>query len=1671
MMTKYYDIIKVKQAAPISDFSVSNFFPLIGENITLTNESTDDDSFIWQLNNGFDITQNNVDDIVSFPLNIPDTKSQSLSVTNTIKTVTTTKSIYPLPNPDVAYYEFTINKTVAREDESVTISLINKYNFVDTHSISISIVDHETNTIISTVEPTGLTYIFSLSNVGIYDIEIQSTTNGYTVFYKKGMILTITKKLAPINEAIIFNLKPTSEYLIGYAVIDGSNNTSGITSGSTIIIQRDENFSEDSIYRIRMQNLHGTTNNPIIITIDRSTPLNFGFESFWGIYMGRCDHIIIDGRGYQNINYGFNFHQNLLSETGTICFQGGDKSTDIEIHNIECYDCSFAGIMFKTDPDPNNSTTWRQTDDNPSGFTCYNLKIHNNYFHHTGGEGNYLGYFNASVLTHVDTSGVSHSYRAHKLINTKVYKNNYYRCGWDSLQLNNGYDCEVAYNIIVDSAWLGETNQNTGMSLSLDGSLHDNIINGSNGLAIQILIFSGTTIYNNEFYNLPNGVSTIMLMGGEGTVPEINVNNTLSNDIPIEIYNNNLITVGNGYIVTAQNVVQYKGLRLRNNVIKYLSSHLFGGQDQNTLDLWTVNSSNNTNLIESDYPLYKIGSISDGNFNIYPDSILSTGGLLIGDLYDIRGYKNWISDNKFIGSHSGIIKLPLTILEMLTLTLNNNLAQTKVREIPVSYTSKGYPTHYMISEDSNFSGTTWIEISPNITFILTETDGYKNVYFKLKNSVIESNVVSSTIYYSEALRYLISLNPSGVYNSPSPWNNFVGDPAPVGTHLDNLIDQYSTQSNLSLIVTSSFDYGTRNASTSEIYPYLAKSVAWNWAVAKSNSTNGIGTIVLSGCTTNKVYDISLYSNKLYVGGENIYSVNSVEVVYNNSAAYINSICVFNNVTPINGIIAISVKPNVLLTHDGELGLLDIKEHNSNPVLNSILINNGDLETYSNIVNVYVDQEVFPTEYMISENSNFIDSTWLTYVGDDISYTFNNNTIEEKTIYLKLRNSAGVSTTKSDTISYLGMRLTLNSISINYDATITPNANVLVSVNYSGGVPTKYKISETNNMSGATWTTWTSNLINYTFTSVGTKTIYMSISDDIYDTPSVSDSIDYLVLTLDSILLNSGSSSTQYPDIIVTINYSGGLPTHYKLSENSNLSLVNWVSWSGNTVPFTLTSGYTSKTVYCQIKDEYRSSNVIDSSINYVYELMNLTSVSINNGDSNAFSTNVNIDVTYDGIPTEYIISENSGFTDTNWSPYITGSTIPFILSSGYTLKTIYVKLRTVTTFESDIMSDNIMYTQLKTIVSLAGLVTGVTYSQTTDGQIVNVIYYDKNESLSNFTLKDNSGSGSGLFIVKPSEFPSVTGFTIQTLTNVARNPTLTGDTGPYIDSFINKFYYTTNVNISGNRGLLRFGNVDEGEYTVRILESSNVAYNINTRYQMFIRCNDNTIVTPNFVSVNNTTGFTEIKGVDVSADGFLDIYFYNTGSPVLPGVSLIEFYKETLDQTTKTYIIDLGSSSIAKNSVLPYNNFAITDSTIVPLNTTLSNIVSMANQISNISLIVNSDNWYIRGGDNSSSNSTYLGTAMVDAFTIAYPSGGTLQLSGCSDTKTYTVKILQALTTGGYIVNTTVNGVLQSQNITANVTPLIWNNVTSSGGIINISTISTTVGSYAPINVIELIET
>ena len=90
-------------------------------------------------------------------------------------------------------------------------------------------------------------------------------------------------------------------------------------------------------------------------------------------------------------------------------------------------------------------------------------------------------------------------------------------------------------------------------------------------------------------------------------------------------------------------------------------------------------------------------------------------------------------------------------------------------------------------------------------------------------------------------------------------------------------------------------------------------------------------------------------------------------------------------------------------------------------LESISINNGDSTTSDPNVTVtitLVSGSGAPEEYMISENALFTDSTWMTYVSPNISYTFEDgNTAGIKTIFLKLQNVSGESNTASDQIEY------------------------------------------------------------------------------------------------------------------------------------------------------------------------------------------------------------------------------------------------------------------------------------------------------------------------------------------------------------------------------------------------------------------------------------------------------------------------------------------------------------------------------------------------------------------------------------------------------------------------------------------------------------------------------
>jgi formylglycine-generating enzyme required for sulfatase activity len=67
----------------------------------------------------------------------------------------------------------------------------------------------------------------------------------------------------------------------------------------------------------------------------------------------------------------------------------------------------------------------------------------------------------------------------------------------------------------------------------------------------------------------------------------------------------------------------------------------------------------------------------------------------------------------------------------LTVTLNN--------------TCEGDPTEYMASEKSDFSGANWQTYSTSPSFTLSEGNGLKTVYFKVRNSVDSSSPATDTI--------------------------------------------------------------------------------------------------------------------------------------------------------------------------------------------------------------------------------------------------------------------------------------------------------------------------------------------------------------------------------------------------------------------------------------------------------------------------------------------------------------------------------------------------------------------------------------------------------------------------------------------------------------------------------------------------------------------------------------------------------------------------------------------------------------------------------------------------------------------------------------------------------------------------------------------------------------
>lgn len=376
---------------------------------------------------------------------------------------------------------------------------------------------------------------------------------------------------------------------------------------------------------------------------------------------------------------------------------------------------------------------------------------------------------------------------------------------------------------------------------------------------------------------------------------------------------------------------------------------------------------------------------------------------------------------------------------------------------------------------------------------------------------------------------------------------------------------------------------------------------------------------------------------------------------------------------------------------GETSIVSDSINYTEPVLNltSLLINNGDVSTSNPSVILTFGYVGTATHYMVSASASFTGASWVAFT-DNPTFTLDNAVFGIKTVYAKLKNSTVETAAVSDTITLINPNeIALNSVAINNGDENTASLNVSVSLGITN-TPTHYKIGESADLSAVAWQTFNASPLSYTLSGYGTKTVYVQLKNATSSSAILSDSITAIQpVTLNSILINNADVSTDNKTLSVALNYSGGIPTHYMISESSAFTGDSWLVFSSSTISYTLndsTAG--NKTVYIKLKNLAGETAAVSDTIEligvqtkvvvaYDYNgtntnparktnLGNGTIVNHVTGGRSSVSTTLGLVTTEDVAMGEYRVA-NSLYTDGSLAmsyvettnPILTGNTGPY----------------------------------------------------------------------------------------------------------------------------------------------------------------------------------------------------------------------------------------------------------------------------------------------------------------------------------------------------------------------------------------------------------------------------
>ncbi|MEJ2249205.1 MAG: hypothetical protein P8Y97_06035, partial [Candidatus Lokiarchaeota archaeon] len=699
-------------------------------------------------------------------------------------------------------------------------------------------------------------------------------------------------------------------------------------------------------------------------------------------------------------------------------------------------------------------------------------------------------------------------------------------------------------------------------------------------------------------------------------------------------------------------------------------------------DFWTISSSVTLTLTYDDITsgVYQVRYSNDGiSWSSWEDpNNIKSWELLIGDGSKTVYYE--IKDN------AGLIFQTIDTIGLDTIdpsgsvVINNGDIWTNTSSVLLTLTYNDITSgidQVRYSNDGNF-WTAWEDPENTRIWILTSGDGYKTVYFELRDN---AGLIFQTID-------TIGLDTN----------------SPTGSIIINNDEMWTISTNVILTLS----YNDAMSGVNHVR-YSNDGIIWsNWEDPFSNKTF---TLTIGDGSKTVYYEIidkvgikSIFSDS--IGLDTVDPIGSV--IINNNDNWTSSIdvtlsLIYNDVT--SGVAQVrysndgiswtswepgnSIKDWVLIPGDGFKTVYYEVKDNAGRIsqfidfigldtvipTGSIITNNDDAWTTSINVTLTLNYDDLSSGIDKVRYSNDGSSwtswedpnsnrNWLITSGDGL-----------KTIYYEIRDHVGLIFQTFDTIGLDTVKPT-GSIIINNNDAWTITTNIVLTLTYNDATAGIDKVRYSND--GSSWTSWEDPSSSRTWTLVsgdGTKTVYYEIRDN---AGLIFQSVDTINLDttepIGSVIISNNNIWSTSTNVILTLTYnditSGVSEVRYS---NDGTSWTNWEDPSSSRT-WTLASGDGLKTVYFEIRDI--AGLIFQCTDTIVLDTTGPTgSIIINDNDIWTTTTNVILALTYNDTTSgvNKVRYSNDGLSWTDWIDP-TGTKM-WLLTSGDGLKTVYYEIR------------------------------------------------------------------------------------------------------------------------------------------------------------------------------------------------------------------------------------------------------------------------------------------------------------------------------------------------------------------------------------------------------------